>query len=295
MTEPARQWRLLETGPGSGAFNMALDEALLRSMRPGHDRPLLRLYRWSRPTVSVGCNCRLERELDRERCRERGLELVRRPTGGRAVYHGRELTYSVIGPGDTAWLGQTVSESFRIIAGAIRRALESLGVRAELAGAPPEPGGQPGDPLRQPCFAGAARYELAFHGRKLLGSAQRRLGLGAGSLLLEQGSLLLENDQPRLAELMPGASGEAARQKMRDCLERRVIGLSAAAGRTIGYQEAAEAFRRGFAEHFGCSFEQDEPGREELELARELERGRYADERRPADREALLPPHRRAD
>ena len=252
---------------------MALDEVFLGRVASGYSAPVLRVYSWSSPTVSLGYNQDLRRELDPQLCRQFGVQMVRRPTGGRSVYHSHELTYSVAAPGDTDWLGRTLGESYNLVAQGILRALTLLGVEPESLRAPPklEPQGFPR--LAHPCFTSTTRHEITVWGRKLVGSAQRRLGTGGA--FLQQGSLLFSNTQAHLAELMPENSRRREQARLAHLLSSRVIGLEEILKRKVDFEEAAQAFLRGFEETFGCSFIVSEPTKEEITLARRLEKLRY--------------------
>ena len=244
-----REWRLLRTGLGGPAWNMALDEALWR-LSP---RPVLRLYRWALPTLSLGRHQRLSapilEALERER-EEEEIALVRRPTGGRAVLHDpiHELTYSVVHP--SAGMG-TVLESHKKIHEALALGLRRLGLEAELA-----PGRR--DRTGVACFAAPSRTELMVKDRKVAGSAQVR----DGHALLEHGSLPLRLDPARLARLL----GDEGLQTM---LAREAAGLwEFLPGLKLMELEAAVI--AGFAERFKVAFLEDRPTPEELALAEEL-------------------------
>jgi lipoate-protein ligase A len=185
-------WRLLVTPPASGVENMALDEALMDRARETGEWTL-RVYSWSAPTLSLGRNQTARGRYDLERIRERGLAVVRRPTGGRAILHYREVTYSVTAP--TASAGE-LGESYRRINRLLLGGLGALGVGAAVA-APARRAISPG---MSPCFDEPAAGELVVEGRKLAGSAQWRID-GA---LLQHGSILLADDQSSLAELAVG-------------------------------------------------------------------------------------------
>lgn len=266
------RWRFLDSGPGDAAFNMALDEALLRSVAAGASPPVLRVYRWSGPSVSLGYSQRAERELDRAACFEAGIQVVRRITGGRAVWHEDELTYSFCAPTGTDHLGRTISESWLRIARGIRSALSCLGVESDLAAGEKDSARGAATRSANPCFSSATRHEIAFQGRKLVGSAQRRVE-GA---FLQQGSLLLSNCQGRLLDYLPPWVTDETRARMRAALEKGVAGLDFAAGRRISYDEAAAAFHLGFAQAFDVSLEPVEPSPEELRQAARLARARYS-------------------
>src|SRR5689334_22394987 len=155
-------WRLLLTPPAGGAQNMALDEALMGRARDTGEFTL-RVYSWATPTLSLGRNQSARRVYDLDRIRERGLHVVRRPTGGRAILHHREITYSVTAPAADAG---DLRESYDRINRVLVAGLERLGVRTEIAvgsgrAAPPGPA---------PCFDAPSKGELALDGKKLAGS-----------------------------------------------------------------------------------------------------------------------------
>jgi len=169
---------------------MALDEALMaRARRTGET--VFRVYGWSRPTLSLGRNQRAVGVYRDEALAERRIDVVRRPTGGRALLHHREITYSVTAPCDQA--GALLAEYARINA-LLSSALGTLGVPVDAAGGAT----RAAQPSAAPCFAEPARGELAIGLRKLVGSAQWR-DRGA---LLQHGSILVEDDQSAIADLM---------------------------------------------------------------------------------------------
>jgi len=182
-------WRWLVTPSAGGAENMALDEALMSRARDTGEFTL-RVYSWSAPTLSLGRNQSARRVYDVDRIRSRGLRVVRRPTGGRAILHHREITYSVTAPSsDAGDLRESYERINRVLVAGLRR----LGVRTEIA-APTERATSPG-PV--PCFDAPSAGELVLDGRKLAGSAQWR----SDGALLQHGSILVEDDQSALAEL----------------------------------------------------------------------------------------------
>ena len=151
---------------------------------------VLRVYSWSTPTISLGRNQRARGLYNLERIRDLELDVVRRPTGGRAILHRREITYSVTAPiSDAGELG----ESYRRINSLLIAALISLGVRATAA----SPAKRTASPDVTPCFDEPSKGELTVDGRKLAGSAQLR----SEGALLQHGSILIEDDQSVLATL----------------------------------------------------------------------------------------------
>jgi lipoate-protein ligase A len=192
-------WRLLQTEPRSGADNMALDHALMRyAARTGHG--VLRVYSWRAPTISLGRHQRSADVIDPARAATLGLDVVRRPTGGRAVVHGREVTYSVAAP---ARPGGITRDDYAQINQILLDGLRRLGADAMLAERgmtrAPRPHGSP-------CFDTATEGEIVIQGRKLAGSAQWR----DGDALLQHGSILIDDDQSLLAPSRANASASAS-------------------------------------------------------------------------------------
>jgi lipoyl(octanoyl) transferase len=185
-------WRLVVTPPAAGAANMALDEALMERARATGEW-VARVYSWGTPTISLGRNQSARGRYDMDRIQQLGLDVVRRPTGGRAILHHREITYSVTAPSDEAG---DLRESYDRINRLLLEALRSLGVDA-LVAAPTTRALAPG---MAPCFDQPSAGELTLAGRKLAGSAQWR----ADGALLQHGSILIEDDQSLLATLTLG-------------------------------------------------------------------------------------------
>lgn len=211
-------WRLLHSQPGSGAENMALDEALMCYARD-RGRWVLRVYSWRAPTLSLGRNQTARGGYDLERLADRGIAVVRRPTGGRAILHDREVTYSVVGP--VADAGD-LRESYGRINRLLLAGLQLLGAgEAIVADDPPigsSRGGQErAQPGLLPCFHHPSRGEITLRGRKLVGSAQWR----CDGALLQHGSILVDDDQMQLSSLMiqPGPPIPKA-ATLRDALGR---------------------------------------------------------------------------
>jgi lipoate-protein ligase A len=202
-----QSWRLLVTPPASGAENMALDEALMDRARQTGEW-VLRVYSWNAPTISLGRNQSARGRYDLDRFSELGLDVVRRPTGGRAILHDREITYSVTAPVRDAG---DLRESYDRINRLLLAGLHSLGVAATVA-TPATRGVAPG---MAPCFDEPSTGELTLDGRKLAGSAQWR----SEDALLQHGSILVADDQSVLATLALGeARGIPAPATLTDAL-----------------------------------------------------------------------------
>lgn len=217
------------------ALNMAIDDVLLAGEGAQYAWTL-RLYGWARPTVSLGYSQAWRDGYDPRIARRLGVDLVRRRTGGRAVLHDRELTYSMAGPGDRGPLAGGIHATYRTIAAGLQRGLERLGVQVQVERGKARGGERAAAPGA--CFAVRSRYEILADGRKLLGSAQRR----AGGRVMQHGSLPLQPPDPdRWAVL--GASGPAA--------ARDSTGLWQAAGERVGRRALVAALAVGVAAELG--------------------------------------------
>ncbi len=279
-----RSWRRLDTGPASGACNMAVDEALIQSVAGG-GRPVLRFYRWDPPAVSLGYGQDLQRELDPERCRAAGIDIVRRPTGGRAVLHWEELTYSVVCAVDDPQVGGSVEVTTRRIGACLVAGLQRAGVPAELERAGRQGQRSRGPAATLPCFSSASRAEVTCAGRKLVGSAQRRMR----GVILQHGSLLTGPAHRRLVELIPGLSG-SQRQEWLDRLMRGSIQLDECCPGIPAWPRLVDALAQGFAAVLPAVLEPDGLAQTEALQAAELVESRYRHaERLRADRSARAP------
>lgn len=204
------RWHILLTAPLPGADNMALDEALLeRAGATGE--AVCRIYSWSRPTLSLGRNQSADGHYDTARAEGLGVDIVRRPTGGRAVLHHREITYAVAAPAPETG---SLRESYAAVNRLLHDALARLG--AEVVDA--KPAGRAPVPSLAPCFELPTRDELILDGRKLVGSAQWR----DDSAFLQHGSILVDDDQPLIARLLthPVTTTMPAPATLREALGR---------------------------------------------------------------------------
>lgn len=175
---------------------MALDEALLHSVANGHSSPILRFYRWQPATVTLGYAQSIHTDLDLDVCKQAGLDVVRRSTGGRAVLHAHEVTYSVIAPLNTDPFGGSVLDCYRVISEVLLKTLIRLGLPAQLVPGKPRGGHQ--NAMKAVCFSAPSQYELVIEGRKVAGSAQKR----HGQAFLQHGSIPLEMDLELLGKAL---------------------------------------------------------------------------------------------
>jgi len=182
------RWRVLNDPALPGPVNMARDHGLALSLQAGTG--VLRLYRWDPPTVSFGRNEPSRGVYSQELAGKEGVAYVRRPTGGRAVLHHRELTYALVFPIGTFG---GLRKAFRVINRGLLAGLQKLGAAVQLA----SDTGQNLSPDAGPCFRQPAEGEVMALGRKLIGSAQVRLG----DAVLQHGSIILDGDQELLGIL----------------------------------------------------------------------------------------------
>jgi lipoyl(octanoyl) transferase len=251
-------WRLL-TGTGRPAENMAVDAALAWAVGAGLAPPTLRVYRWHPPAVSVGYAQQRTVPLNLEACARAGLAVVRRPTGGRAVLHDGDVTYALALPRGGWWAERSLGATCRLIHEAVADGLRRLGVPAEVAGPRPSPGARP-TPL---CFAVLSAHEITVGGRKLVGSAQRRLRRA----ILQHGSIPLTLDRVRLAALLEGTTGTEAAAAWGSSM----VSLAEVLGRRPDPEAVQAAIAAGVADAFQVRFAAQALGPEEALLAGRLE------------------------
>jgi len=275
------RWRLMVDFGLSGAENMALDEALLDSVVAG-GAPVIRFYTWDPPTLSLGVN-QPAGEVDPVECARRGFGLVRRITGGRAVLHHQELTYSVIALDSDPLVSGGVIESYRKISAPLVEGLRSLGAGVTLS----EPNralfrAMANDrrysdiaELEQTshgavCFDTASAYELAANGRKLVGSAQAR----RGGALLQHGSILLDVDWEAWASVFAYAT-ERGRERALQKLPQRMTSLKEQLGREVTPGDVCDALTKSFAYHFNLDLDRSGTTSEERISAHRLAAEKY--------------------
>ena len=254
-------WRVVDTGVGSGAYNMGVDRALAEDLAAG---PVLRFYDWYPPAVSCGYGQRPEREVDPDVCRAMGVDIVRRPTGGRAVLHWEELTYCIVCDPEALGPGMGIEEIYRAIGECLVEGLRIFGAAVELERVRRSIGPTRDKGATRPCFSSAARYELKYRGRKLVGSAQRRYR----HCILQHGSILLGRAHQRLPQLM--RIDPVARKEWPRHLQARSIDLAACVERPVDRAELVNCLVRGFSRRLGAEMSRDTLSEEEIRRAVEL-------------------------
>jgi lipoyl(octanoyl) transferase len=265
------EWRLIISEALPGALNMAFDEALLEAVSGGKSPPVLRFYRWIKPTVSLGYGQDSNTGLNLEFCHKIALPVVRRITGGRAVIHDNELTYALISPSKNSIFPGSIQDNYLIIAGALKEAIEKFGVPVQLA-----PGRRGGKNIgaenyrHNACFNSPSIYELVAEGCKITGSAQ----VHRQDFFLQHGSIPIEMDLGLIVQaLSPGH--QVSLPKGEEYLFRKVGWLNRFSREPVDIHilqnEMIAAFSGRFNIHLNeCGFTENE-----MERARVLQREKY--------------------
>jgi lipoate-protein ligase A len=267
---PRVSWRTLVSGPADGALNMAVDEAILLALAEGMVAPTLRFYAWRPPCLSVGYAQKAAEIIDMQACHNMGYDVVRRPTGGRAVLHVRELAYSVALSQDDPHIAGGVASSYRRLSEGLVTGLRHLGLAVTRdRGRRPVPRST----RTAACFDFPGYSEITVGGRKLIGSAQvRRRGV-----VLQHGALPLEGTNADIVRVLRLPSG-AHRSRLAARLTRTSTTLVEAVGRVVPIEEVIESLAAGFAEALDLELVEGELTPWEWQKACELRECKYATE-----------------
>ena len=250
MGKPFHQFRLLRTGEHTAYYNMGLDQAILESVARGEMPPTLRFYGWKPAAVSIGYFQGLEEEIEIDRCRANGIDIVRRITGGGAVFHQHEVTYSIVMKDTHPLAEKTILESYRKLCSGIIAGLSVLGVESVFS------------PIN----------DIASNGKKISGNAQtRKMGC-----ILQHGTILLDTDLGLMFDILKIPQEKNRTRLMADAKER-VTSLSAILGRNVFFDEVEDALINGFRDALGLEYvPHDSPGRDEEARAEELGKNHFA-------------------
>ena len=232
------KWRILIDQKKSAAENMAIDEAIMMGNISGKSIPTIRFYDWILPTVSFGFNQQIKKEIDLDAIKDNGYAFVRRPTGGRAVLHFEEVTYSVISPLQEKLTG-SITDSYSQISLALATGLNMMGVKVEF-----EKGDLSSSHQREfanPCFTSSSKYELKYNNKKIVGSAQVR----KENVLLQHGSILMNRNQESISQVIPNLTVDK-RNTIRKYLARKTVCINQIINEKIGYNDAVNFLINGF-------------------------------------------------
>jgi len=253
---------------------MAVDESLLEHVGRGESLPTLRLYDWEPACLSLGY-AQHYADVDTMRLKNHGWEVVRRATGGRAILHTDELTYSITAPSDEPRVAGTVLESYNRLAQALLAAVKSLGLNVEMK--QHQPGGlttpavQDSSGQGPVCFEVPSAYEITVEGKKLIGSAQAR----RKECVLQHGTLPLAGDLGRITQALVFPD-ESARIAAVEKLLSRATTVESVLGKTIEWKTAAQAFVHGFESELNLVFERGALSAAEKTRAETLMQEKYA-------------------
>lgn len=192
------RWRYIDDSPTHGSLNMATDFALLMACNEGITPPTLRLYGWNQPTLSIGYSRNGENIIDLARCRQQDVSVVRRPTGGRILFHHKELTYCIVAPSDHPSFPNGIRQTYQAISQILTDCLNQLDLKGNAIVSLKPQFEKQGKVKSKACFAFSNRFEVMVDGKKVVGSAQRRLN----KAFLQHGSIMLHFDYERLNHLL---------------------------------------------------------------------------------------------
>jgi lipoate-protein ligase A len=233
-----RPFRFIYTGENDSATNMAMDEAVIEGLQQGTSLPLLRIYKWNPPTITIGY-FQSAKDIDFERCMNDGIGVVRRLTGGRAVLHWEELTYSILFSSED-FTPFHKKEIFTFIACCLVGSLSRLGIHAGIAEK------TRGDMRSADCFAAPAQYEVESTGQqKLIGSAQTI----KDCVVLQHGSIPYTGRYTNIAKYLKRDARSGSKDTApKSAALKSATSLSRVSGRNVSDEELLEALREGFSE-----------------------------------------------
>ncbi|MGA1796712.1 MAG: biotin/lipoate A/B protein ligase family protein [bacterium] len=265
--------RVIDTEAGGPSGNMALAEAMLQGCLEGTSQPGLHWYTWDAPAITLGYFQDIEETVNRDACRTRGVRVVRRITGGKAVVHHRDLSFSLVFPSNGDMIPAGIRGSYRTIAQGFVEGLKLLGIDAHLADVRGTGSLERQKRRLQPaCFLTRISSEILVSGRKVIGFAQKRVG----GWVLQQGTILMQVERSLWEELLRypehvGAPG------IRRRLASGVTALSEIAGGDITVRDLEDAVLKGLSRVIGIAFERQGPSLEEQAVAASLCMDRYRD------------------
>lgn len=238
-------WGLLHTGHNTAAINMAMDECLLHWHSEGLIPPVLRFYGWSKPTLTVGHFQKVERSIDLTGIGKHHCEFVRRLTGGSAVLHDDELTYSVVISEKKDYISESIRLAYYALSKGIMAGFHHLGIKADYS----IPESQLKTERTDVCFEKPSDYEMVVDGKKISGHAQTR----KKNVLLQHGSLPFTMDTDMLFDLFQFSSDER-RERQKAAFSKKAITMNEASGKNISYDMAVDAFTKGFQKALNLEF-----------------------------------------
>ncbi len=248
------RWRLIFDSPQNGAANMATDQAIMEAVGTGQVLPTLRFYAWEPACLSLGYN-QASNEADLEQLAMRGWEIVRRATGGKAILHTDEVTYSVALPNDSSLAAGSILDSYRRLSEALLLGLSRLDIPVQSTAK--DEAGRADGPV---CFEVPSNYEITANGHKLVGSAQLR----RSRAMLQHGSVPLTGDITRICDVLV-FEDEAAREQARERVHQRATTVERVIGEILSWNTVAHALVDAFADTFNIDFVPEQLTPQEIE------------------------------
>jgi len=235
----------LQTGFSTASANMAVDRAILVANSEGKVPPTVRFYGWMPPAISIGYFQSLTDEIDLDTCKKLGVNYVRRITGGGAVFHDKELTYSIVIPESHPEIPKNIMKSYGRICGAVIKGLKHLGIESEYV------------PIN----------DIITGGRKISGNAQTR----KLETVLQHGTVLMDVDVDKMFSLLK-VPNEKIKDKLIADVKQRVTSIKHILGKDVIFEEVAKAMKKGFEEEFHIELIEGKLSKEELALAKKFEK-----------------------
>ena len=251
-------WRFLDTGANNGFWNMAVDEAIFITTKEKNLSPTLRFYRWRPSVVSIGYAQNVGEEVNLKECKRLKMDVVRRWTGGGAIFHDDELTYSFISKTDGYQHFDDLLASYKQVCWGIIKGLSELGISVKFR----EVRNKLSSREKVPCFMANSKHDLVVNEKKVLGNAQRR----TKEVFLQQGSLPLSYNFNLINRIFPGSNG----------FKNRATSISEILDQEISLEEIKEKLLFGFTSHFSVNFKEGTLSEEEQSLARKLFKEKYS-------------------
>ena len=239
------QWRLLQTGYTTASANMAIDRAVLIANSEGKVPPTVRFFGWKPSAISIGYFQSLDEEVDLDNCKRFGVDYVRRVTGGGAVFHENELTYSIVISESHPSIPKNIMQSYGRICGALIRGLKNLGIESDYV------------PIN----------DIIANGKKISGNAQTR----KNRTVLQHGTILLDVDVDKMFSLLK-VPNEKIKDKLIADVKQRVTSVKHILEADLGFEKTAEAMKTGFEEEFNVELVEDSLTEYELKLADKFEK-----------------------
>lgn len=245
----SENWRLLETGYNTAYTNMAVDRAILVSNSKGNVPPTVRFYGWKPSAISIGYFQSLNDEVDIDICDNLGIDYVRRITGGGAVFHEKELTYSIVIPESHPFIPKNILDSYGRICGAIIKGLDALGIDSTYV------------PIN----------DIVTNGKKISGNAQTR----KLKTVLQHGTVLTDVDVEKMFSVLR-VPNEKIKDKLIENVKERVTSIKHVLDKNISFDEISNAMKIGFENEFDINLEKGKLTEEELSLTKKFEKNCFS-------------------